>query len=152
MNSWAKLLVGGALLWYGVLRGVKGLVAKVYSYSFRSINFSDLSVSLNLNISVKNPLFVGLQLKGVMGDVFVQGHKVGSANTSYNYYLSGGKTHIIPVVVTLNLADVGQAALLNIQSGDVRTLQISFDGKLFVSNNSIGVPLQFDLDYNDLVK
>ena len=152
MGSWIKIGLGVGLLWYGVLRGAKGLVVRLKSYSFRSVNLNDSTVSLNLNLLIKNPLLVGLTIKGVLGDVFVQGHKVGTVNTAYDYYLAGGKTHILPVVVNLNMASVGQAALLNIQSGDIRTLTIAFNGKIFVGSYSVGIPLQFELDYNDLTE
>lgn len=144
--------MGVGLLWFGILRGAKGLVVRIKSYSFRSIDLTNNTVSLNLNLLIKNPLLVGLTIKGVMGDVFVQGYKVGTINTAYDYYLAGGHTHVLPVVVNLQMASVGQAALLNIQSGDIRTLTIAFNGKLFVGSRTIGIPLQFELDYNDLTK
>ena len=144
--------MGAGLLWFGILRGAKGLVVRIKSYSFRSIDLTNNTVSLNLNLLIKNPLLVGLTIKGVMGDVFVQGYKVGTINTAYDYYLAGGHTHVLPVVVNLQMASVGQAALLNIQSGDIRTLTIAFNGKLFVGSRTIGIPLQFELDYNDLTK
>ena len=144
--------MGAGLLWFGILRGAKGLVVRIKSYSFRSIDLTNNTVSLNLNLLIKNPLLVGLTIRGVMGDVFVQGYKVGTINTAYDYYLAGGHTHVLPVVVNLQMASVGQAALLNIQSGDIRTLTIAFNGKLFVGSRTIGIPLQFELDYNDLTK
>lgn len=152
VNKIVRWGLGLGLLWYGVLRGARGLVVKIHSYSFRSISLTDNTVSLNLNLLIKNPLFVGVTIKGVSGDVYMQGQKVGTVNTIYDYYLAGGRTHVLPVIVNLNTVDVGQAALLNIQSGDIRSLTIAFDGKLLVSNYSVGVPLQFELDYNDLTK
>lgn len=152
MSRWLKIGLGAVMLYYAVLRGAKGLVVRVNSYSFRSIDLVNSTVSLNLNISIKNPLLVGLTIKGIEGDVYAQGHKVGNVDTRYDYYIAGGRTHILPVVVNLNMSDVGTAAMLNIQSGDVRTLTIAFNGKLNVgSKYEVSVPLQLDLDYNDLI-
>ena len=151
MERLVKIGLGLSLLYYGVLRGAKGLKVRIYSYSFQSVSISDMTASLNLNLSIKNPLLVGLTIKGVQGDVYAQGQKVGTVNTTYDYYLAGGKTHVLPVVVNLDLSNAGQAALLNIQSGDIRTLTIRFDGKLFAGKYNVGVPLRFELDYNDLV-
>ena len=148
----AKIGIGAALLWYGVLRGAKGLIVKVYNYSFRSVSLTDGTVSLNLNFLIKNPLAVGLTLKGIAGTVYAQGQKVGEINTTIEYYLSGWHTHIVPVVVNLNMASVGEAALLNIQSGDIRTLTIAFDGKLYVGKYNVGVPVQLNLNYEDLTR
>ena len=145
-----KFSAGAALLWYGVLRGAKGLIVKVQQYSFRSVNVASGTVGLNLQIYIKNPLFVGLTLKGISGDIYAQGVKVGYVNTTMDYYLSGGHTHIIPIVANLTFAGAAQAALANIQSGNVKTLTVDFDGKLHVGKYGVGVPLQFKLDYNDL--
>ena len=149
ISKLAKYGLGLGLLWYGVLRGAKGLVIKLDSYTFRSIN-TDGTVSLNLNLRVKNPLLVGITIKGISGDVYAQGHQVGTINTTYDYYLAGGKTHILPVVVNLALGDVLTAAQLNIASGDIRNLTVSFDGKVYVGQRTIGLPLQFELDYDYL--
>ena len=147
-----KIGIGAALLWYGVLRGAKGLIVKVRDFSFRSVNLTDGTVSLNLNFLIKNPLLVGLTLKGIAGDVYAQGQKVGTINTTIEYYLSGWHTHIVPVVVNLNMASLGQSALLNIQSGDVRTLTIAFNGKLYVGSYGVGVPVELNLNYDDLTR
>lgn len=152
MEKWVKIGLGLALLYYGVLQGARGLVIGVQNFAFKSIDFVSSTVSLYLNLRIKNPLLVGLTIKGVQGDVYAQGKKVGYVNTTYDYYLGGGRTHIVPVIVNLQMQEVGQAALLNIQSGDIRTLQIAFDGKVYVGDWNIGIPLQIELDYNDLMK
>ena len=108
-------------------------------------------MQLTLNLLIKNPLLVGVTIKGVTGEVYAQGFRIGGVNTTYNYYIAGGKTHILPVVVNLNMSDVLHAGLMNIQSGDVRTLTIAFDGYIMAGKYNIKVPLQFELDYNDLV-
>lgn len=152
MREYLKIGLGLGLLWYGILRGAKALVIRVSSYSFRTISLTDGTISLNLNLLVKNPLFIGVTIKGVLGDVYAQGQKIGSVNTSFDYYLGGTKTHILPVVVNIKLTEAMRAALLNVQSGDIHTLTIAFDGKLFVGKNNIGIPLQFEFDYNDLTR
>lgn len=152
MSSLSKILFGASCLWFAVLRGARALSVKIYNYSFRSVSLTDMTVSLNLNFLVKNPLFVGLTIKSIQGDVYIQGENVGYVNTTINYYLSGGHTHVIPVIVNLDLSSVGTAAMLNIQSGDVRTLTIAFDGKMYVGEKSVEIPLKIDLDYNSLTK
>lgn len=152
MERFLRIGLGLGLLWYGILRGAQGLVVRLNNYTFRSIDLAGGTVSLNLNLLVKNPLVVGLLIKGVIGDVYAQGFKVGTVNTLFDYYLAGGKTHILPVIVDLNMMDVGQAALLNIQSGDIRSLSIAFNGKMYVGSWKVAIPLQFELDHNDLLK
>lgn len=149
--NWAKVMFGLGLLWFGVLRGAKGLVIRINNYQFRSVNLSDGTIALTLNISIKNPLIVGLTIKGIKGTVYAQGTPVGTVNTAYNYYLAGGKTHILPVIVDLNMGGMLNAASLNIQSGDVKTITVAFDGKIYVGNWNVGVPLQLEMDYDGLV-
>lgn len=152
MREWAKIVIGLGLLYYGVLRGAKSLIVKVKNYSFAGLDVASGTVQLYLNLMIKNPLLVGVQIKGATGDVYVQGYKVGYVNMSYDYYLAGGHTHILPVVVNLLMGDVAQGALLNIQSGDIRNLTVAFDGKIYAGKYSVGIPVQFELDYNDFVK
>lgn len=152
MREWAKIVIGLGLLYYGVLRGAKSLIVKVKSYSFAGLDITNGTVQLYLNLMIKNPLLVGVQIKGATGDVYVQGYKVGYVNMSYDYYLAGGHTHVLPVVVNLVMGDVAQGALLNIQSGDIRNLTVAFDGKIYAGKYSVGIPVQFELDYNDFVK
>lgn len=152
MREWAKIVIGLGLLYYGVLRGAKSLIVKVKNYSFAGLDITNGTVQLYLNLMIKNPLLVGVQIKGATGDVYVQGYKVGYVNMSYDYYLAGGHTHVLPVVVNLVMGDVAQGALLNIQSGDIRNLTVAFDGKIYAGKYSVGIPVQFELDYNDFVK
>ena len=147
----AKILGGAALLWWGVLRGASALVVGIKSWAFRGININTGQVDLTLNFLIKNPLFVGLTLKGIQGDIYVQGQKVGLINMAYDYYLSGGHTHQIPVIVSLFAGELGQAALLNIQSGDVNTLTIAFDGRLYIGAAKIPIPLQLNYNWGDLM-
>lgn len=152
VDKLVKYGLGFGLLYYGVLRGAKGLVVKVHGYSFRSFDAADGTVSLTLNLMIKNPLLVGLTIKGVQGDVYAQTNKVGTINTTFDYYLAGGKTHILPIVVNLNMGDVATAAAWNIQSGDIKTLTVAFDGKVLIGKYGVPVPVQIEMDYNELTK
>lgn len=147
------LKIGGvALLIYGVMRGAKALVVGIKSWSFRGIDIATGTVDITLNFIIKNPLLVGLTLKGIYGDIYVQGQNAGNISMNYDYFLSGGHTHVIPVIVRLNLSGLGQAALLNIQSGDVRTLTLAFDGKLVIGSAGVPVPVNITYNWNDLVQ
>ena len=144
--------MGAALLWYGVLQGAKGLVVKVYSYAFQAVDLLNGKISLKLSLLIKNPLLVGLTIKGVQGEIYAQGMQIGSVNTTYNYYLAGGHSHILPVIVDLDMLQIGSAAWANIQSGDIRTLTIAFKGYVYVGKANVPVPVQFEIDYNTLTK
>ena len=151
MTIWWKIAIGAGLLYYGVLRGAKGLKVQMYSYEFKGVDVLNNTIQLDLNILVKNPLLVGLLLKSVQGDVYVQGIKAGYVNTQLNYTISGGRTHILPIVVNLRISDLGQAIIANIQSGNVQSLSVKFDGRLYVGDYGVSIPLQIEKGYNDLV-
>ena len=153
MRNWGFILAGVALAWYGIFRGAKGLEIKLKSYRFNSVNLSDYTMQLVLNLSIKNPLLIGVKIKGVIGDVYAQGVKIGTVNSNYDYDLSGGATHVLPVTVNLKMAGVAQAAAANIDSGNIKTLTVAFDGKLYAGeqlHKYVGIPLKFELDYNDM--
>lgn len=152
MERWIKIALGCGLLYYGVLQGARGLVIGVQNFAFRAIDLATNTVSLYLNLKIKNPLLVGLTIKGIQGDVYAQGLKIGYVNTTYDYYLGGGRTHILPVVVNLELGEMGSAAMMNIQSGNIQTLSIGFNGRVYVGDWRVSIPLQFELNYKDLVK
>ena len=82
MRNWGFILAGVALAWYGIFRGAKGLEIKLKSYRFNSVNLSDYTMQLVLNLSIKNPLLVGVKIKGVVGDVYAQGVKIGTVNSN----------------------------------------------------------------------
>ena len=144
--------MGAGLLWYGVLRGAKGLKIGCQSFAFKNISLANGTADVQLNIYIKNPLLVGVKIKGIQGDVYVQDQKVGKVDMQYDYNLSGGKTHIIPVVVNLTFNETLQAALVLIQSGSIENLTAAFDGKVMAGNHAIGIPLRFTLNWEDMTK
>ena len=152
MRNWLLITLGLGLLLRGGSKTAKNLIVKVKDWHFAGVDITNGRVALYLNLMIKNPLVVGVQIKGVTGDVYVQGNKCGYVNMAYDYNLAGGKTHIIPVVVNLLMGDVAQSALLNIQTGDIHNLTVAFDGNVHVGKYAVGVPIKFELDYNDLTE
>ena len=151
MNDLTKIGIGCTLLWLGITTVIRNFSVTLQSYAFRSIDLTNKTVSLVLNLAIKNPLLFGATVHSVTGKVYMQGREVGYVNTTYNYYLSGGATHVLPVIVNLVIGDVGAAAMENIASGDVRTLSIGFDGKVKIGKKGlISVPIKVQLGYNDL--
>lgn len=149
-QGWLQIAMGVGLLWYGVVRGAKGLKIGCQSFAFRNINLSEGTADVQLNISIKNPLVVGVKIKGIAGDVYVQDQQVGVVDMQYDYNISGGKTHIIPVVVKLTFNGAAQAALSLIQSGQIQNLTAAFDGKVMAGEHAVAIPLRFTLNWEDM--
>lgn len=151
MNTWTKIGLGLAAAWYFLWRGANALFVKVRDWSFKSVSVANLTVDLNLNFIVKNPLLVPMTLKGIVGDVYIQGLKVGGVNDTFNYVLGGLKTSVIPITVKLDMQELGTAVLANIQSGNIQSLTVGFNGKIYVVGDEIGVPVQVMLNYGELM-
>lgn len=141
-----------AAAWYGILRGANALFVGIRGYRFQAVSLQNRTASFSLNFVIKNPLLVGITLREVSGDIYIQGIKCGLVATKYNYFLSGGKTHVIPVVVTISLEGLASAVVENIMSGDVRTLTIDFDGAVFVGDSGlVRIPIQKTVTWEELV-
>ena len=152
MKNITKIAIGGAMIWYFVLRGASAVITKVKSYSIRYIDIANKQLDINLSFYIKNPLFVGIELKRLSGDIYIQGNKCGAIDTQLDYFLSGLHTHIIPVVANIDMEDLSQSVIANIQSGDIRTLTIAFNGAIHVGKYGIPIPVEITLDWNDLKK
>ena len=150
MERWLKICAAFGLAWWGVLRGVNALMVGVKSWQFRGIDLTNGYVDFTINFLIKNPLIVGLTLNRIYGDLFMQGQKVGYINSTYNYYLSGGRTHQIPVGVRIKISQLGAAALANIQSGDIKSLTIAFDGEILIGSAGVPIPINWSTDYEEL--
>jgi len=151
MERWAKIGIGAGLIYLALLKISRSLVVGVRSFQFKSVDLTNKTVSLAINMEIKNPLIFGITITGIQGDVYMQGMKVGYVNTSYNYYLAGGHTHILPVIVNLSIGALGDAVIQNIQTGDISTLTIAFNGRVLAGKLKLTMPVQVELDYKDLV-
>ena len=153
----AFLGIGAGLLYFSIKEGIKRLVVDVYSYSFAELSLVEKIVRLNLNLRIKNTLPVGVNVKRLVGKIYMQGSEVGYVDTKYNYYIDGFKTHVLPVVINLDLSSVKDAIIENIKTGDVNTLKIEFVGNvqaskdLYVTKLYARVPVNLSFGWDDIV-
>jgi len=142
---------GAAFLYFGVLRGASALYLGIKSYRFNHISLQDNTAEFIITFLIRNPLFVGIKLKSITGDVYIQGIKCGTINVSYDRYLAGRKTWSVAVPVTIDLGQFSSAIIQNINSGDVSTLTISFDGAVYVGDTGlVRVPFSKTVTWDDL--
>ena len=145
-----KIALGVTLLWYGVLRGARALVVMLKSWSLVYVDITDMTAKIVLYFLIQNPLVIGLKLKGIVGDVYVQGQNVGHIEHYYNYYLSGLKSHVIPVETILDLDIFGVTMLQNIQAAAVGDIEIAFDGKILVGKYNVPIPVKIERIWGEL--
>jgi len=144
---------GAALLYYGVLRGASALYFGIKSYRFQNISLINNTAEFVVTFTIYNPLLIGLKLKSITGDIYLQGVPCGTINTTYDRYLAGRKTWNISVPVTIDLGQLASAVIQNISTGDINTLYVSFDGSVTVGDNGVmRVPFSKTVTWEDLTK
>lgn len=151
MSDWAKIGLGIGALWLAFRIAAKGLVVGVSKVLLKGIDISQGVAQVQLNVSVRNPLPVGVKVKDITGSVYANGVQIGYVNTVFDYLLGGERTHILPVIVNLTADGMGQALWNNIQTGNINNLVLDFDGQLYVTKLNIAVPVELSFKWRDLV-
>lgn len=151
MSDWAKIGLGIGALWLAFRIAAKGLVVGVSKVLLKGIDISQGVAQVQLNVSVRNPLPVGVKVKDITGSVYANGVQIGYVNTVFDYLLGGERTHILPVIVNLTADGMGQALWNNIQTGNINNLVLDFDGQLHVTKLNIAVPVELSFKWRDLV-
>ena len=148
MGKIGKILLGAGLIWYGVLRGASAMVVRLYSWTLQAIDIANGMISAQLNIFVQNPLFVGITIKRISGDIYLNGDKVGYIDHELNYHLAAGKSQIVPVSINVDSSASVNTVLNNMLNGTKGVYTFAFDGKLYIGSKNVGVPLQFSFDWD----
>lgn len=146
------VLVGGAaLLYFGVLRGAKSLYLGIKDYHFKNLDLMNQTVDFVIRFLIKNTLFVGVRIKSLTGNIYIQGEKVGTINANYDKYLAGNTNWDVDVPISIDMKNLAQAVVNNILSGDIRTLTIMFDGAIVIGGTGlVRVPFKKTLNWDDI--
>lgn len=148
-NRVLKILGGVALAGLAVWVCVKNIKVGVKSYRLQRIENG--IAALSVDVEVKNPLLFGVKINGIQGAVYADGRQIGYVNMAYNYYLAGGKTHVIPVVVNVQLKDATGALITNLAQGDLDDMLVSFDGKVVIGDWKVKIPVQLNFVWGELI-
>ena len=152
MTRTSYILLGLTALYWAIYGVAKRLVIKVQEWKFSGLNLGAGTVSLDLNFLIKNPTLVGITLRTVQGDIYVNGEKAGYVNTKLDYALTGGHTHIVPIVVNMYLSSLGPGVSSTIERGDINALEVAFDGAIYVGAKNIRIPISKQLTYEEMTK
>lgn len=145
-NSKAITIIAGiALLFFGVLRGATALSVSLYQWGVKNVNIADMTADLVFKMLIKNPLLVGVRLKGIQGDVYINGKQSGAVNNVYDYQLSGMKSHVIPITVEIFGTELISVIANNLQQSLDKDINVRFNGKIMVGNISIPVDITRNL-------
>ena len=67
MNDLTKIGIGCAFLWLGIMAVIRNIKVTLKSYAFHSIDITNKTVSLTLNMLISNPLLFGITVKNIQG-------------------------------------------------------------------------------------
>ena len=142
-----------AFLYFGVLRGASALYLGIKDYYFQSISLTQNSARFIVTFLINNPLFVGLTLKSISGDVYIQGNKCGTVNVDYDKYLAGRQAWSVAVPVDIDLSQLTASIIDNINTGNINTLTIAFDGGIIIGGTGlVRIPFAKTVTWNDISK
>lgn len=137
---WIAAIAAGA--YYFVLRNAKALILTIRSWKFSRIDVNSGRVYINLNLKIQNPLKVGMTLRGVHGDVFINGILAGRIDNEYKFYLASNTTSVLPVQVGLDTSLLTEALLHGLQNGE--NISLAFNGNMYIGSLRVAVPVQIE--------
>lgn len=141
------ILLGGAALYYWVLRGIRGI--SVAFNGLRVLSIVDDEVRFSVQLSIRNPLIVSVLVNDIVGTVYLMDIPVAEVSFPLNQRIYARS--VSPVTINFNVSKekLGEALYANIQTGDVRTLLVRFDGYLKAAKMQLHIDKQFT--FEDLV-
>ena len=154
--GWA-IFAGVALFITQVLRGIQALRITLDGYSFDSVSLSDGTVGMYLYFKIVNPLWVGITLKEISGELTAvsdqtqQPEIIGTVYNRYNYFIRGNATHQVRAKIKVNAQSVIAATMQNVASGDINNLLLTFSGKLvFGGTKEVSLPIKRTMTFREL--
>jgi len=157
-NKGLAILAFGALLFYKVFRSVQALKITLASYEVDSVNVADGTVRMALYFRIVNPLWIGITLKEISGELTAtsdpntEPEVIGTVYNRYNYFIRGNATHTVRAAVKVNTKSVIASAIENINSGDINNYLLKFDGKLvFGGTREVSLPIRRTMTIKELL-
>lgn len=135
--------IGAALYWF-VYRGYKALVLRFDSITFDSLDIANDTITLYMNIVLRNPLIADLYLASVKGELYIQDVLVSEVDADMQMEISSNKLLQVGIPVPCKLSGISEAIRDNILSGDISTLTIRFVGTIDMGKK-VSLPLKVDI-------
>ena len=153
--DWKDGLILGAtalgILTWDSWRNYKSLQVDMSGYRFYDVNLANNSAKLRVDLMVHNPLLFGVTLYSLYGFVYIDGIKVAKINTIYDYYISGKRTHVIPIVADCDILSVSQIIARMMAGTNKEEMILQFNGELRCGRNGVvGVPVNVGIVMSEL--
>lgn len=138
------------IIWLGVIAGVYALVTRVrwvinnLSWRFAGLaiiasNNETNSCTVDLRLQLRNISSLSVRLNSIVGDIYMQGVKVGEISQAYNQIITKRSISVVDIVFELYWKGVAEAVKANILSGDIRNLNFQFMGYLEAEGRKIRI-------------
>lgn len=141
------LLIAAAGLGVMLLLG-KGLGASTLGFSFRSVyglSMSGLNFILKLEFTISNPSNTNFDVKGISGNISVNGSVLGNVADYTRRVISARSAQNVIIPFTISVAGLGSVLMERIKGNTSQVLTVSFDGFVNESNNVVPVHTKFSL-------
>ena len=149
MTKKEGLIFGGvALAGWLVFKAVdayKRLRYKIDNFRFSSLDLNNGIVIVAFDFVLYNPTSVSVTVDSLVGDILLEGRKIGEVNTPVSRVLYAKETTVIPVQVVIN-SNVGIEHILNLLTySTMQQWVASFFGTLSVAGHSLPVSYSYEL-------
>lgn len=151
MNSkQAWYIFGAGVVYYYFLRGARALRFGIKNFGL--VSFTDSTATFEIRFFVYNPLLVDFFCRNVEGEIRLMGVKIGEIDYPINQTLKSRSLNFVPVQFTVSIADLTDGLWKYIQTGNVSTLIVEFDGSVTVGrDHTVEVPVRKTVTWGDLM-
>lgn len=145
-KTWGAILLSASALWWFVLRGILALKYRFADWRIQTLTTEDIAI--NLTFQVKNTLLISIPIDKIEGDIYSQDVLLGYVDMPISVNLRSGEIAEFPLILNINYRKVGEAIWRNIQSGDIKTLKLRFQGRVYSGLRSVAI--NKTLYFNDI--
>lgn len=147
---WLGIIAGVYLIASRVSRVVRNLAWRFTGVSVIASNNETNSATVRVGLQLRNSTPVSVLLNSIVGEIYIQGVRVGSVNQAYNMVIQRESITNLDIIFELFWSGMAQAIKTNVLSGDIRNLNFQFVGYLEVEGHKIN--LNQVITFQDLVE
>lgn len=147
----SRKVLGILLLGIGAIAYIARRTVDKIQVIFDSIKVHEIrpdSVLFQVNLFFYNPLFVDVTINSFSGQIYIMGRYNAHVEAELDQVLLKRTKSSYSFYFKSTPQELGNALWENIQTGDIRTLAIRFDG--YVEVNGVKIPVKKDFSYDEL--
>lgn len=147
-NTTAWWVLGLSSLVIYLKHRIDSIAIRLRNLSLVSYDQGTKTAELNLIVAVHYPLPFDTLAKRLTGTLYIQGQPVATVDTMLNRYLKTDAENLLTIPATVRLDNLAAGVWANIQTGNVRTLQVQLDARL--TTNLLPINIHRVLTWDEL--